>query len=301
MNNTITNYDVYGEAYTPHLPDYVFSEQFGDRLRKVDWTIEPHVHTDLFQIFFVETGQLTSQLGARTVQLQAPCLVIIPIDTVHSCRFSEDVSGSALLFSNAYLETFFQASPLVLVALSQPQIILAEEDPFAFSSIVDLIRQVHTELYDDLPERGFAIRATLSLLLVSIYRFVQKRSVNNQAATNRHLAYFRRFQQLIKLHLPGERSIGQYAQEIGITAVHLNRVCRTVVQQSALGVIQDQLLLEAQRYLLHSAYSISEIAYQLNFEDPGYFARLFKKRLGISPSAFRANAQESAKRTLLST
>ena len=290
MRNTVTNYHVYGEAYAPHLPDYVFSELLGDRLSKLNWTIEPHVHTDLFQIFLIETGQLTSTLGPKTIHQRSPCLISIPVDTVHSCQFSKDVSGSALLFSNAYLEAIFQASPQVLITLSQPQIILAGDNPFAFGKLVGLIKQVHTELYNDLPERSLTLQATLSLLLVEIYRLIHQRTTDNQVATNRHLAYFRRYQQLIKQHYLSGRTIGQYAQELGITPVHLNRICRSVVQQSSLGVIQDQLLLEAQRYLLHSSYSVSEIAYLLNFEDPGYFTRLFKKRLGVSPSAFRTHA-----------
>jgi AraC family transcriptional activator of pobA len=290
MKNKVTNYNVYGEAYAPHLPDYVFSERLGDHLSKLNWTIEPHVHTDLFQIFLIETGQLTSTLGPKTIHQQAPCLISIPVDTVHSCQFSVDISGSALLFSNAYLETIFQASPLVLLTLSQPQIILAEDDAFAFGKLIGLVKQVHDELYTDLPERGLTLQATLSLLMVDIYRLIHQRTTDSQVATNRHLAYFRRYQQLIKQHFLSGRTIGQYAQELGITPVHLNRVCRSVVQQSSLGVIQDQLLLEAQRYLLHSSYSVSEIAYLLNFEDPGYFTRLFKKRLGVSPRTFRANS-----------
>jgi AraC family transcriptional activator of pobA len=80
---------------------------------------------------------------------------------------------------------------------------------------------------------------------------------------------------------------------MGITAVHLNRVCRAIVGKSTLQTIQEAILLEAQRYLHHSSYSISEISYLLNFDDISYFSRLFKKQLGLSPRQFREQATRS--------
>ena len=39
--------------------------------------------------------------------------------------------------------------------------------------------------------------------------------------------------------------------------------------------------------LLNTSYSVSEIAYFLNFSDPAYFSRLFKKVVGVPPGEFR--------------
>ena len=46
---------------------------------------------------------------------------------------------------------------------------------------------------------------------------------------------------------------------------------------------------EAKKYLLNTNYSISEVSYFLNFKDPAYFTRLFKKMTGVTPSEFRKN------------
>ncbi|WP_342333373.1 helix-turn-helix domain-containing protein [Pedobacter sp. FW305-3-2-15-E-R2A2] len=40
----------------------------------------------------------------------------------------------------------------------------------------------------------------------------------------------------------------------------------------------------------HRNYTIKETAYQLNFEDPGYFSGFFKKKTGLSPEKFKASA-----------
>lgn len=46
-------------------------------------------------------------------------------------------------------------------------------------------------------------------------------------------------------------------------------------------------MLEAKRLLVHTAMSAKEIAYELGYEDPAYFSRLFQIKSGESPSAFR--------------
>jgi AraC family transcriptional activator of pobA len=53
-------------------------------------------------------------------------------------------------------------------------------------------------------------------------------------------------------------------------------------------VVYDFLIVEAEKYLKHTDYSISEIAYRLNFEDPAYFSRFFSKQKAMSPKEFRA-------------
>jgi AraC family transcriptional activator of pobA len=69
--------------------------------------------------------------------------------------------------------------------------------------------------------------------------------------------------------------------------MHLNRVCKIVVDKSPLQILHELVVAEAKKYLLNTSYSISEISYFLNFNDPAYFTRLFKKNVGVSPSDFR--------------
>ncbi|OYU64787.1 MAG: hypothetical protein CFE22_16905 [Cytophagaceae bacterium BCCC1] len=95
------------------------------------------------------------------------------------------------------------------------------------------------------------------------------------------------FQKSIRQDYSENKTISQYAKEIGITTMHLNRVCKSVINKSPIQIIHDQLISEAKKYLLNTSYSISEISYFLNFNDPAYFTRLFKKNVGVSPSNFR--------------
>jgi AraC-like DNA-binding protein len=52
-------------------------------------------------------------------------------------------------------------------------------------------------------------------------------------------------------------------------------------------MIQERILLEAQRYLYHEIKNVKEIAYDLGFDDPAYFTRFFKKHTGFAPQYFK--------------
>ena len=47
---------------------------------------------------------------------------------------------------------------------------------------------------------------------------------------------------------------------------------------------------EAKRLLRYTSMGVSEIAYELGFDDPAYFTRFFSQRTSMAPRAFRARA-----------
>ena len=54
------------------------------------------------------------------------------------------------------------------------------------------------------------------------------------------------------------------------------------------------LVREACRRLVHVAAPVSNIAFELGFEDPAYFCRFFKRHVGTGPRDYRARSRERA-------
>lgn len=170
---------------------------------------------------------------------------------------------------------------------TQIQIIRGENQSVWFGYLQMLLNRLGEEAADTLPGRELMLQSLLSALLTDVFRYVGQQSHLQTMPKNRSLTIFRAFQKSIRQHRNPQRNIAQYAEDQHITAVHLNRVCRDVVQKSAMQVVYDYFLTEARNYLTHSDYTIAEVAYQLNFEDAAYFSRLFKKQTGLTPKAFR--------------
>jgi AraC family transcriptional regulator, transcriptional activator of pobA len=278
------HYDgLYGELNASPTSDYIFSELISTRSQTFDWVIRPHIHTKLFQIFMVESGKLTFQNSFQEKNVECPCLIIIPPATLHALRYSPDVKGRILTISVSILENIFQSS--TLLSLTSPQLIERFGDEYSLEEIQNLIKNIDKELFGDFPERQLMMQTYITQLFVTIQRILQN-SESNYEEKSPFLLHFKHFQKLIKTS-ESPKTIPEFAQDLNLSAVHLNRICQNVVGKSALQVIQEYLIEESKKYLEYTSHSVSEIAYLLKFEYPNYFAKLFKKQTGISPSEYR--------------
>ena len=97
----------------------------------------------------------------------------------------------------------------------------------------------------------------------------------------------RQYEDLIEAQFRTVRGISAYAQQMNLTPNHLNHICKKVLGKTASQLLNERIIIEAQRLLMHTAQSVKEIGYQLGFEDPSYFIRFFKKNTDQTPIAFQ--------------
>ncbi len=79
------------------------------------------------------------------------------------------------------------------------------------------------------------------------------------------------------------------ANAVNMSISQLNRKLNALINQPAGQLIRSLRLQRAADLLKQKAGTISEICYQLDFNDPAYFSRAFKKQFGCSPSDFIKN------------
>lgn len=283
----ITQYDgLYGESTTRPDGEYLFSELLETRSRTFDWVIQPHIHARLFQVFFIQSGQFTFQESAGTQQLTGPCLLLIPPTALHGFVYSPDASGRILTLSDSLLDNLFSSSAALLPMLGSIQCLTQFDGVNSSARVGELFRQIDEELFDDQPEKRSMLRAYLQQLFLTFYRIWRHKEAIRTIPDNQAIQYFRQFQQRIR-QVGTTHTIAQFADELAITPVHLNRICRQVAGKSAGQLVQEHLLDEARKYLTYTTYSVSEVAYLLAFEYPNYFAKFFRKHTGLSPTEFR--------------
>lgn len=135
------------------------------------------------------------------------------------------------------------------------------------------------------------IISQLSTVLKYANRFYERQFINRKELSNDLLEQFN--QQLSayfdsgKLEEYGIPNIEQIADQLSVSQRYLSDTLKKETGKTSTEHLQLYLIDEAKNILLNPNKTISEVAYELGFEYPQYFSRLFKKKEGISPTAYR--------------
>ncbi len=277
---------LYGDLNFKPNSNYIFLELIETRSKGFDWVIKPHLHAQLYQIFFIESGKVTLNSSEQNQNLKTPCILVIPPNNLHGLQYSTNVKGRILTISDSVFDNLFPVStPLVLEFETLKSIALP---PGTFKKIQLIFNEINEDLFTNKTDKKLMLDSLLRQLFICLHRLVLNNGHSLLTDTNATLHYYRKFIQSVKT-ADKQKSIPAFAKELNITAVHLNRICNQVRGKSALSIVQEHLIEQAKNYLSHTSYSIAEIAYLLNFEYPNYFARLFKKLNGVSPKEYKRN------------
>lgn len=284
----IQNLVVYGENNQDLSPNYVHCQRMEVVGKKNNYHIKPHLHSNLFQIHLVEKGSIKYKLDGEASSQQGPLMVIIPENILHELAYDETLIGKSISISYALLEQLMDYYPKGILLLKKVMVLPMENQASFFRDSVNITAQLEKELNGNLLGKEQQIRNILGQLLVAVLR-ISTFGKKQYGASFEDLSYkhFNAFQNAIKEHCNAQRQLKEYAENLQITPVHLNRICNTVVGKTAKHVVIDYLILEARRHLQYSSHSISEICFMLNFKSQSYFSRCFKNATGISPKKYR--------------
>ncbi|MCC8391561.1 helix-turn-helix domain-containing protein [Paraburkholderia sp. MMS20-SJTR3] len=286
----IPNYDLYGESARPPWFDAFNFEWIAERSRPNDWQIAAHRHDALLQILYIRSGSGHVLVESEKLPITAPCLILLPAQTVHGFVFAPEIDGLVITAAQRALESISKVvSPGLLPVLQRPALIPVRP-AVGESTLMPLFGLLEQEF------RGSArghIAAGMSLMIalfVQVARLTDAASSTGASVNDRRAAQLKRLRELIAAHVREHQPIDFYAEKLGVTAAQLGRICREELGHSPLSLVNDQLIREAQRDLVYSGSSIKQIAHALGFEDSAYFSRYFRKQTGVTPTEFQAAA-----------
>ncbi|WP_262526517.1 helix-turn-helix domain-containing protein [Agrobacterium tumefaciens] len=132
-----------------------------------------------------------------------------------------------------------------------------------------------------------------SLLSVILIRLCQQAIVNLTSATTSTSSIVERFVLLVAQHKRDQLTVETCAEKLGTSRERLGAAIRKATGLSPQHYIHRELLSEAKDLLVNSSLQVTEIAFRLGFQDPGYFNRFFTRNEGTSPGRFRRNARRA--------
>ena len=281
-NTPVPVFKLYGETVHWPTPDLLHMESIPERSRTHDWHIQPHQHADLVQILYVRQGSAELEIEGRQYHFNGPVVQLVPSLCVHGFRFSEDVDGYVLSLAQPLVEELGRLLGGRILANASAHMLAAQEQQH-LDNVLDELWREYTDQDDG---RDLMLTALTYMLLIWLHR-LQRKEVTQSVPHDRGEQHLNTFLQLLEQHFREHWAIDTYASRLGVSAPHLNALCRRLCQQSALQIINQRVVLEAKRCLIYTNMTVSQVADTLGFSEPAYFSRFFRRHTGLPPREFR--------------
>ncbi len=289
----IPNYAMYGDNAPAGGSNMFNFEWIPERSPLYDWEIDPHEHQSLIQILLMTEGQGNALLDDARWHLRAPALVVVPAGRVHGFEFNPQVNGVVVTAAQKPLEAMARiVMPELLSTLRQPLAINLPEQGRYTAGLMPLYLSIEREWRLAATGQVAAGLSLITTLLVQVARLNETLEPAIWPALSRKTLQLEKLRNLIDEHIRHRWSVAQYAEQLGISPGQLSRLTRESLGKSSIDLINERVLIEAQRELIYTNASIKQIADGLGFEDESYFGRFFRKHLGVSPQAYRVQELE---------
>jgi AraC-like DNA-binding protein len=268
----------------PALSTGLGIQDLEELLGPADMVQELHRH-DFYFLLVLRKGKGAHEIDFTSYKVADHSLFLMRPGQVHQLSLKQGSTGFLVQFHPDFYSRQDVGMQEVLRRASAAN--HYRIDARSFSRIATLLDGILHEYNGEQPKYEEAIRAGLDMMFIELMR--QNRAADKSGATSYQQERLEEFQQLLQHHLREHLQVANYAGMMHLSPYQLNAITAATLGKSCLQLINEALLLEAKRQLLATSRQVSEIAWDLGYEDPSYFIRFFKKHFGYTPEAFRNN------------
>ncbi len=256
-------------------------------------TTRPHIHS-YYQIIWFKQGNGKHFVDFKEYTVSDNIIFFIAKNQVHYFDHNIEYEGILLHFNEAFLvqkenETdFFLKCNFFSNPYQQPFCVINNESNRVLDEYISQIKREFGN--NDEFGKEELLRAYLKSFLIQI----QRRNMQFEKTPNKlpfvldeKRVQLTKFVNLIDENYTKGLSVSEYAGLLLVSSRTLSDLTQQLLNKTPSQMIQERIILEVQRLLLHSDLNVNQIGYRLGFDDPSYFVKYFKKHTGISPSEFR--------------
>ncbi len=245
--------------------------------------LQPRRLTSYF-IVLIDSGSITYKLDLQDITVtDGQLLFAMPNQIFAPPAKTDNLKYFKVLFDENTLALLPQQFPFLVNPLKSQTIIFDDAARKRVRKVFEILNQIlHLDKHPTDTEITLAYLNSLLSELNSAY-FKTKEPIN---ILNTNLSKFIEFKLVVETHLTEQPSINTIAKKLDLTTNGLYRLVKECSGTSPKEFFTNRLMMEAQRKLRYSNLSVKELAYELGFNDPDYFSRLFKKSTGKNVSDF---------------
>ncbi len=156
----------------------------------------------------------------------------------------------------------------------------------------DIIEEIQRELETNIDKHSRTLLvSSIELLLNYCNRYYDRQFITR---TEKNKDIIADFEKLLtdyflseELEEKGFPSVKDIAEQLHLSPNYLSDLLKKETGKNGTEHIQNHVIELAKDKLLSSTVSVSEVAYDLGFEYPQYFSKMFKKKTGMTPAEYR--------------
>ena len=225
---------------------------------------------------------------------------LIDMSQVHYWEGITEAEGTLIYFTDDFLfkntnsvNSIWKVNIIKEIA-KNPAIKFSKSEFCDIESLSSLMIKEYTE-----KKRNYTsvIRAYLNIILVQIRRNCLG-TFPPYSGTNHLSRLTIEFQDMINRKNMYNLPVSYFARELGVSVGYLNEQVKLQTGLTPGKIIEESIIIEAKRLLANTNLMIKEISDFLNFEDPAYFCRVFKRNVDSTPSQYRQRCRKDQEQGL---
>lgn len=255
-------------------------------------TTKPHIHS-FYQVIWFKSGKGRHFVDFKGYDVFENAIIFVSKNQVHYFDNNMDYEGFLIHFNEAFLvqneseSDFLLKSNLFNNPYQQPSCCIGKGIHGMLDQYIDQCKE-ELENPEDFGKEEL-LRNYLKSFLIQILRKRNEVDTDGQSASivDEKRMQLNKFINLIDENYTKGLSVAEYAGLIFVSSRTLSDLTHQLLNKTPSQMVQERIILEAQRLLLYSNLNVNQIGYRLGFDDPSYFVKYFKKHASLSPSEFR--------------
>ncbi len=252
---------------------------------------------DFYKISFVNNFNGYIQIGDTKFEGKNGILHFIEPGQIYTCNSTNPWEGFQILIHPDIFKNYFSHKSINLYDFFSynvnESLLLNKEEGILVNNIMQM---AWNEFHNQKDKFSIPIILShISTLLNLTERFYDRQFDNRKKIYNKLSKDF--YKLLRNYYLTAsdkeiqQPTVHYFAKKLNVTPNYLSDIIKYHTGKSALAGIHDYIIEEAKKLLTSTSLSISEISYNLGFEYPNYFSKLFKQKTSLSPSEYRKSVK----------
>ena len=217
---------------------------------------------------------------------------IITITQFHQLKYQKIDTVNLLRFNRQFYcvldhDSEVGCKGILYYGAAKTPILMAEDMHLEILQTAWHMAVLEFEMKDELQQE--MLQMMLKRILILCTRMYKLQNENEQLPNEQH-NLVREYNYLVEKNYRTKHSVAEYAELLYKSPKTIANAFKKLGEKSPLRFIQERISLEARRMLFYTDKDVSEIGYDLGFQDVQSFSRFFKKQEGKSPTDFRANS-----------